>query len=220
MQRALLGIAFVASCAATEGQTRDRGVVWSTVLDNGTVTVTRVHMPPGTAGYVDVPSAAIVMVQITPGDVEQSQNGENGRGPRPAGAVTYLPPGVPYRTVNIGKAAFDLLQIKIKPTRAPAPAAPATDAPPGITRTAVVDNDVVRIVRVQFAPGSSEPPHTHPNDLLTMQVTDGKVEMVAGTDRSSAVREGGFVQFLPRNVSHSYANADVKPFELLSVSIK
>ena len=201
-------------------QPPDRGVTWNTVLDNDTVTVTRVHMPPGTAGYIDVPSAAIVIVQITAGDVELSENWKNSRGLRPVGAVTYLPPGAPSRTVNIGKTTFDLLQIKIKPTRETAPAAQATDAPPGITRTAVVDNDVVRVVRVQFAPGSSEPPHTHPNDLLTMQVTDGKVEIVAGTERSSAVRDAGFVQFLPRNVSHAYANADVKAFELLSVSIK
>jgi quercetin dioxygenase-like cupin family protein len=201
-------------------QPPDHGVTWVTVLDNDTVTATRVHMPPGTAGYIDVPSAAIVIVQITAGDVELSENGESSRGPRPVGAVTYLPPGAPYRAVNIGKTTFDLLQIKIKPTRETAPAAPATDTPPGITRTAVVDNDVVRVVRVRFAPGSREPPHTHPNDLLTMQVTDGKVEIVAGTERSSAVRDAGFVQFLPRNVSHAYANADVKAFELLSLSIK
>jgi quercetin dioxygenase-like cupin family protein len=87
-------------------------------------------------------------------------------------------------------------------------------------RTMLIDNADVRVVRVQFAPGGREPLHTHPNDLLTMQVTDGEVEIVAAADRSSALREAGFVQFIPRNVSHAYANTDVKSFELLSVSIK
>jgi quercetin dioxygenase-like cupin family protein len=220
MRRAFLGIALAAVSATAEGQTREGGVTWNTVLDNDTVTVTRVHMPPGTAGNTDVPNAPFVIAQITPGDVELTQMGQDSRGPRPGGAVTFLPPGVPHRVVNIGKTTFDMLFIKIKSTREPAPAASATEAPPGITRTPVVDNDFVRVVRVLFAPGGHEPLHTHPNDLLTMQVIDGKVEIVAGSDRSTAVRDAGFVQFLPRNVSHAYANADVKPFELLSGSIK
>ena len=201
-------------------QPPDRGVTWVTVLDNDSVFVTRVRMPPGTSGNMSPSSGPHVIVQLTPGDIEQTQIDANHRGPREAGAVTWLPDGVGNRFVNIGKNTFDLLTIRIKSTRPPAASAPATAAPQGITRKTLFDNAEVRVVRVQFEPHSREPVHTHPNDLLTVQVTGGKVEMVAGAHPTTAVREAGFVQFFPRDVSHAYANADQKPFELLSVSIK
>jgi quercetin dioxygenase-like cupin family protein len=113
-----------------------------------------------------------------------------------------------------------MLAIAIKPDRPPAPSAPATEAPPGITRATLVDNADVRVVRVWFATDGREPIHSHQNDLMTVQITQGKVEMSNGSSRSTRVCEPGFVQFLPRNVQHAYASADDQPFELLSVSIK
>jgi quercetin dioxygenase-like cupin family protein len=122
--------------------------------------------------------------------------------------------------VNAGTAPFELMAIAIKPTRTPASAAPPSAAPPGITRTTLVDNADVRVVRVQFAPDGREPVHTHPNDLLVVQILPGKVEILNGVDRSTGERGVGFVQFLPRDVPHAYISADTKPFELLSVSVK
>src|SRR5262249_10819148 len=112
------------------------------------------------------------------------------------------------------------IAITIKPTRPPAPAAPPTEAPPGITRTTILDNADTRVVRVQFAPGSREPVHAHPNDLVTVQLTPGIVEILLGSQRTSSERAPGFVQFLPRNVDHAYVSGDTKAFELLSVAIK
>ena len=121
---------------------------------------------------------------------------------------------------NPSPASVDLLAIAIKPDRRPSPAAPPTEAPPGISRATLIDNDEVRVVRVRFAPDASEPVHAHPNDLLTIQITSGRVEILNGGSRSIRDREPGFVQFLPRNVPHAYASGDTAPFELLSVSIK
>jgi quercetin dioxygenase-like cupin family protein len=42
---------------------------------------------------------------------------------------------------------------------------PVLDNETGITRTTLLEKSEVRVVRVQFAPGSREPVHTHPNDL-------------------------------------------------------
>ena len=116
--------------------------------------------------------------------------------------------------------AMDRLAMRLLPNGPPAPAAPATEAPPGITRATLVDNEVVRVVRVRFAPGSAEPIHSHPNDLLTIQLTPGKLGVTMGTEHQSQERTGGYVHFLPRNLQHSYASEDTKPFELLSIAIK
>ena len=73
---------------------------------------------------------------------------------------------------------------------------------------------------VVFPPDAREPVHTHPNDLLTVQLSAGKVEILNGADRAVGERAVGFVQFLARDVAHAYISADTKPFELLSVSVK
>ena len=62
--------------------------------------------------------------------------------------------------------------------------------------------------------------HTHPNDLVTVQLTPGRLEILEGSARTVEERPAGYVRFLPRDVPHSYVSADTKPFELVSVSIK
>ena len=145
---------------------------------------------------------------------------EHSRAHRDAGTVWFIPANVPHAAVNAGAAPCEQVAITIKPTRTAAPAAPPTEAPPGISRTTVVDNADTRVVRVRFAPGSREPVHTHPNDLLTVQLTPGIVEILIGSQKTSSERAPGFVQFVPRNVDHAYVSGDTKPVELLSVAIK
>jgi quercetin dioxygenase-like cupin family protein len=115
---------------------------------------------------------------------------------------------------------LDLMAIGVLPTRPPAPASPPTEAPPGITRATLVDNADVRVVRVRFDPSAREPVHAHTNDLVTVQITGGSMEMSIGREHTLVYHDPGFVQFVPRNLQHSYASADTKPFEILSIAIK
>ena len=211
------------SALISAGQARDTGVTGTEVLENDTVAVTRMHVPPGASGSIVPQTSSFVVVQVIAGDVEITQPGENSRAFRPAGATTYVPPNVGQRIANVGTTPFDVLVIKVKPSRPPAPSAPATDAPPGISRTTVLDNTDVRIVRVRFSPESREPVHTHPNDLLTMQISRARVDIAIGDGKAGdtrSEREPGFVQFVPRNTPHAYASADSHAFEILSVAIK
>jgi quercetin dioxygenase-like cupin family protein len=98
--------------------------------------------------------------------------------------VTFVPANTPHAVMNAGAQSFDLIAIALKPTRPAAPAAPPTEAPPGITRTTLIDNSDVRVVRVQLAPGSREPVHIHPNDLLTEQLTPGAFDILMGSTRT------------------------------------
>ena len=141
--------------------------------------------------------------------------------PRDAGLVRSSPTTREYAAANDEAAPFNLMTGRASNRRAlPAPAAPPTDAPPGITRTTLIDNGDVRVVRVRFAPGGREPVHTHPNDLLTVQLTPGTFDIVGRTRHDRRCRTAGFVQFLPRDVPHAYISADSRQFELLSISIK
>jgi quercetin dioxygenase-like cupin family protein len=215
-----IGSLALAVSAMIAAQTRESGITTTNVLDNDTVRVERLHIAPGAGEIVTATALPTLVVQVTPGAVEISQLEEDSRGARAAGAVNFVPTGRGHVGRNIGTTSFDMMWIGIKPTRTAAPAAPATDAPPGVERTTLIDNDDVRVVRVRFAPGAREPNHTHPNDLLTVQIESGIVGILNGTDLSTANREPGFMQFLPRGVVHAFGSVDTKPFGILSIAIK
>jgi quercetin dioxygenase-like cupin family protein len=159
-------------------------------------------------------------VQLTRGEVDLTVGDTRTKGPRIAGIVTYVPAGTEHAATNAGSTPFDMISIAMKPSRSPAAPAPPTEAPPGITRTTLADNAEVRVVRVVFTPGSREPVHTHPNDLVTIQLNAGRLQILAGGRRTDRRRPVGFVQFVPRNQAHAYSWRGDRTIELLSVSVK
>jgi quercetin dioxygenase-like cupin family protein len=213
----------VAGALAAAGLYQGTGTepVRTPVLQNATVAVTHMRFGPGTRETTHTHPFPLVLVQITAGEVEVKEQETSRRGSR-AGEVWFVPAERPHSVTprQSSGAAVDLLAIALLPTRVPAPAAPATDAPPGITRATLVDNNDVRVVRVRFDPSAREPVHTHPNDLLTVQIVGGSMEMSIGPEHTLVYHDPGFVQFVPRGMQHSYASADTKPFELLSLAIK
>lgn len=193
----------------------------TTVLDNATVTVTRLRFAPGSGETVHTHEFPIVIVQLTSGDVvDLMVSDARSRGPRVAGLVTFVPAGTEHAVMNPGTTPFEMVAVAIKPTRRPASAAPATDAPPGITRTTLLDNSDVRAVRVEFTPGSREPVHAHPNDLVTIQLNPGRMQIVQGGRRADSRRPEGSVHFVPRNQRHAYSSRGDRTIEFLSLSIK
>lgn len=222
----LLGVGRVAGLKAppyerTAGQqSPPPGMTRTVLLENDTTLVARLGYEAGKGETSHTHPFSAVVVQLTPGEVDMMLGTEHSRARREAGTVWFIPANVPHAAINTGTAPCEQIAITLKPTRPVAPAAPVTETPPGMTRTTIVDNADTRVVRVRFSPGSREPVHAHPNDLLTVQLTPGIVEILVGAQKTSSERAPGFVQFLPRNVDHAYVSGDTKPFELLSVAIK
>jgi quercetin dioxygenase-like cupin family protein len=181
---------------ATEAQSRS-----NPLLDNATVRVVRERVAAGE--HRSIRAAAMPLIVVEPGH-----------------DPTYLARDAERVITNDSREPIDVLTVTVKPTRAAAPAAPPTEAPPGISRTTLIDNADVRVVRVRFEPGSREPVHTHPNDLLTVQLTEGRYDIMLGTKTTGGSHAAGSAQFLPRDIPHAYISTDAKPFELLSISIK
>jgi quercetin dioxygenase-like cupin family protein len=191
----------------------------TSVFENGTVAVTRLRFLATAREEIHTHPFPVLIVQLTAGQLTVTDREMLRLGSR-AGEVWFMPANIPHAVSNRSPGNIEILKLAIKPERLPAPAAPPTRASEGITRSTLVDNGDVRVVRVRFAPNAREPVHTHPNDVLTIQITSGKVEIVNGSERSTLDREPGFVQFVPRSVQHAHASADLKPFELLSVAFK
>ena len=196
------------------------GITRVQLLDNASVMSARLTYAGGAAEAKHTHPFAAVVIQLTPGEADMTIGDDHTRAHRDPGFVWYIPRGTPHALVNAGTEAFDQITLAIKPDRPPAEPGAATTAPPGITRTPVIDNGDVRVVRVEFTPGGREPLHEHPYDLVTVQLTPGQVEIVQGNERDAHEYAAGDVKFLPRAVRHSYASVDKRPFTLISVAIK
>lgn len=196
------------------------GIGRTQLVDNATVMCAHLTYAPGAAEPVHTHPFAAIVIQLTPGDVDMTIGSEHTRAHRDAGFTWYIPRNVPHALVNAGSTPVEQITIAIKPDRAAAAAGPASDAPPGISRTTVIDNADARVVRVEFSPAGREPIHQHPYDLVTVELTPGTIETLVGTDKKTERFAPGDVRFLPRNVPHSYASADERPFTLMSVAIK
>ena len=99
-------------------------------------------------------------------------------------------------------------------------AAAAQTTPPGITRTAILENDSVMVARLRMAPGARETVHTHPFSAVIVHLDAGDVEMRAGTRRDTARRDRGHVEFIAAEMPHAAANVGTAPFDLVTVALK
>ncbi|HEV3141318.1 MAG TPA: hypothetical protein VGY57_12410 [Vicinamibacterales bacterium] len=213
-------LALVAGLLVTTAQTGPSGER-TTLADNASVAIERFHLAAGAVERLAATDAAALVVQLTAGDVDLTIGDKRASGPREPGAIAFVPARTSQSARNIApRAATDIVVIRFKMGRTPAPSMPSVDAPAGITRTPILDNADARVVRVHFSPDGREPVHTHPYDLITLQISPARVEILDGDAKSTENREPGFVKFVPRNRPHAFASADAKPFEILSVALK
>ncbi|HMD37542.1 MAG TPA: hypothetical protein VKH42_21350 [Vicinamibacterales bacterium] len=216
MIRALAAAAVIAAAAQNAP-----GGSHTVVLDNAGVLVERFHLEAGVTERIAADGAPALVVQLTAGDIDLIVGNARSSGPREAGAIAFVPARTPQSARNIApRGATDIVVIRFKPGRVRAPSMPSVEAPAGIERTPLLDNADTRVVRVVFATTGREPVHTHPYDLITLQLSSGRVEILDGETKTTEPREPGFTVFVPRDRQHAYASADDKPFEILSVAIK
>ncbi len=193
----------------------------TTLVDNASVIVERFRLAPGAVQRLASGLEPALIVQLTQGDIDLTIGSQRASGPREAGSIAFVPPRTPQSARNIAqRGTTDVVVVRFRPGRTPAPSMPSVDAPPGITRTPLLDNAETRVVRVEFSMTGREPVHTHPYDLITLQISPGRVEILDGEAKTTDTREAGFAKFVPRDRQHAYASADAKPFDILSVAIK
>lgn len=212
-----LALAAVVILVAQSGPSGER----TTLVDNASVIVERFHLAPGAVQRLASGLEPALVVQLTAGDIDLTIGNSRASGPRDAGSIAFVPPRTSQSARNIAqRGATDVVVVRFRPDRVPAPSMPGVDAPPGITRTPLLDNADTRVVKVEFATTGREPVHAHPYDLITLQVSPGRVEILDGEAKTTESREAGFVKFVPRDRTHAYASADTKSFEILSIALK
>jgi quercetin dioxygenase-like cupin family protein len=196
------------------------GITRTVVADNPTVLIARLGMAAAARETPHTHPFSAVVVQIGTGQVEMELDGQKVTERRDTGHVQFIPKQLMHAAANVGTGPFDVVTIAIKADRVRPASAPPTEPPPGITRQVVLDNDDARATNVRFTPGAREPIHSHPFDLILVQLTPAKMEVQIGEEKSVKDYDTGAVIFLPRDVPHAVSSAHPSPFEILSVGIK
>lgn len=196
------------------------GITRTALLENDTVMIARLTMAPGAREPVHTHPFSAVVVQLAGGEVEMRVGTRPETARRDRGHIEFLAAEIPHAAANVGSAPFDLVTIAIKPDRTPGGTQAPAAAPPGITRTPVLDNAAARVARVRFAPGAREPVHAHPYDLVLVPLEGARMEVVIGGEKTVRDYAAGEVLFLPRDVPHAVASAGSAPFEIVSVGVK
>jgi quercetin dioxygenase-like cupin family protein len=214
-------VLFLIACTLAAGaQTMPPGITRRQLLDNASVMVARLRMAPGAREELHTHPFSAVVVQLDPGEVEMRVGTRRETARRDTGHVEFIAAEMPHAAANAGAVAFDVVTIALKPDRKAGGTQPPSQAPLGITRTPVLDNPQARATRVTFGPGSREPVHTHPYDLVLVQLTPGRMEVLLGEKKEVKAYEPGEIIFLPRDVPHAAASADERAFDILSVAVK
>lgn len=195
------------------------GMTRTALVENDSVIVARVNMEPGARESTHTRRAAIV-VQLAPGEVEWRVGTRVQTAHHDRGYVEFVAAEMPHAAANVGTTAIDFVTVGLKPTRKrggeQAPTAPRAD----IARKQLLDNAEARVAQATFQPGAREPVHSHPFDMVIVQLDPGRMEVVVGGNRDVRDYAVGDVVFLPREVAHSVANIGTAPASLVSVTVK
>jgi mannose-6-phosphate isomerase-like protein (cupin superfamily) len=95
----------------------------------------------------------------------------------------------------------------------------ATDGP-RLKAVRVVDNERVTVLRLTMPPKYRDPVTSGQNDLVVTQIVPGEVEIVIGSEKTTARREVGESWFVARGTPHAFSNPGDQPFEVTVVVIK
>lgn len=198
------------------------GVSRAALLDNAAVSMARLTFEPEAREQLHTHPFSAIVIQLTPGEVEMVLGAEKTSAKRAPFFTWFIPKESPHAAVNVGGTACQFVTIAIKPAARTAVTGPlpSSPAPAGITRTMVLENVETRVAQVSFDPGAREEVHTHAFDLVLVQLTEGRVEVLIGADKTVGEHPAGDVLFLPREVPHAIANAGGRAFEIMSVAIK
>jgi quercetin dioxygenase-like cupin family protein len=207
------------ACAAM-AQTMPPGITRTQLLDNASVMVARLNMAPGARETVHTHPFSAVVIQLTTGEVEMRVGTRRETAQRGQEHIEFIAAEIPHAAANVGKAPFDVITIALKPDRVRGGTQPSAEAPPGIDRKQLLDNNDARATRVVFEPGAREPVHSHPFDLVLVQLNPGRMEVLVGTNKTARNYGAGEVVFLPRDVPHAVANVDTSKFDVMSVAVK
>jgi quercetin dioxygenase-like cupin family protein len=91
---------------------------------------------------------------------------------------------------------------------------------PRLKAVRVVDNERVTVLRLTMPPKYRDPITSGQNDLVVTQIIPGEVEVVIGSEKTTARREVGESWYVAKGTPHAFSNPGNQPFDVMVVVIK
>lgn len=133
-------------------------------------------------------------------------------------AAMYMPAGS-HAPANIGKAAFQVIQVEFK-TAAPGKAALPV-ARPGLDMKVVAEGPRATAYRATTTATFSEPPGTtHEFDQVVIALGSGQVALSIDGKPVRTNWARGDAEFIGRGVKHESKNTGGKPVDMILIAIK
>jgi quercetin dioxygenase-like cupin family protein len=190
------------------------------VLDNATLTAVRLKMAPGAKEQPHTHPYPMLVVVLTPSDMEMHNGQAHTRGLRKPGDLEFVGAGISHNAGNVGTMPLEALVLAIKPDRLRGGAAPPRQAVPGIIRKPLLDKSDLSVTRLEIDADVREPVHTHPHDLAVVPTMAGRLDVQVGDKKQVRGYAPGEMIFVPRNVPHAVANGGTTAIRVLAVVIK
>ncbi len=84
------------------------------LVDNDKVRIQRLTVPGGFTETMQVAPNDQIAMQVTPGDLEVTINGQKTGGRMEPGTTFYVPKNAPHQFLNKGKAPYDVVIVMLK----------------------------------------------------------------------------------------------------------
>jgi len=188
------------------------------VLQNDSVLVLHVTIPPGETTLYHIHSHDRAVVYLSNSTITQQKLGEP-EGPhekKKPGEVSALTLGntpLTHRVKNVGAAPFDVIDVEFlaRPQSSSAPAAAPVAA----------ENPSARVYRWTLAPGAVSTMHTHERPYLIIASTPMMLKMTSpdGKSFTHEIKAGDF-HWVDSKVTHTLANEGTTEGQIVEVELK
>ena len=191
------------------------------VLQNEHVRVFEVWLPPGDATLWHEHRHDGASVRLTDATVEdQPKDGEAETIGLHRGEVTYgaTPSARIHRVRNVGETTFHIVYVDLLTPHEVSTDRAITAAP---DPRVVIENDRVRALRRNLAPGESTDMHVHASRGVGVPVNTGRLEISSpeGATRSVEVKAGA-VQWIEAGTTHRLKNVGDAGIEIVDIELK
>lgn len=188
-------------------------------FENDQVRVLKIHYAPHEKSVMhEHPDA--VAIFITGGNARfNNPDGTTTPSDAKAGDVRFTPAGK-HLPENVGTKPFDvvLVELKGKPGSAAAIAMDPVKVDPA-HHAVLVENDRVRVLRIQLGPHEKTKQHDHPNGV-SVPLIAGQTKITTADGKSRTVaRKAGEAVWLSAE-RHVVENPDAKPVDIILVELK
>ncbi|MCI0337844.1 MAG: cupin domain-containing protein [Acidobacteria bacterium] len=215
-----LALIFSAQTAVAQDPVKVDSKHYKVEAENAWVRVLRIDYGPKEKSVMHKHPAGVVVYLADskvkfglPGGKSQEQSGK-------AGEAGWIPAGT-HLPENLGDKPIEAILVELKAKPAGAKSAAAEDplkTDPQIYK-AEVENDRVRVLRVQVGPHAKTAMHSHPANVVIF-LTDGRIKFSFpdGKTQEAQVKAGQVL--LDNPVKHAGENLSDKPAEVMVVELK